>query len=191
MPFSRMSVNVPIYEGTLLASRYEVQAFLGEGTFGKVVKCADTVTNTKVAIKITKDDPFFTEQALEEIKILKQLQNLNPDKCHLVSWIGSFLHETLICLQFELLDLSLHDYMQQRCFQSLPMGEIRPVLHQLTTALLHLEALEIMHADLKPENVMVVDRRQRPLQVKLIDFGLAHHVYTAVPGSCVQSLWYR
>uniref|UniRef100_A0A3B4XCN4 Protein kinase domain-containing protein n=1 Tax=Seriola lalandi dorsalis TaxID=1841481 RepID=A0A3B4XCN4_SERLL len=54
--------------GTLLASRYEVQAFLGEGTFGKVAKCADTVTNTKVAIKITKDDPFFTEQALEEVE---------------------------------------------------------------------------------------------------------------------------
>ncbi|GLD61005.1 peroxiredoxin-1-like protein [Lates japonicus] len=39
--------NFPAHEGTLLASRYEVQAFLGKGSFGKVVKCADTVTNTK------------------------------------------------------------------------------------------------------------------------------------------------
>lgn len=62
---------------------------------------------------------------------------------------------------------------------------------QLTTALLHLEALEIIHADIKPENIMVVDRRQHPLRVKIIDFGLALHVYDAVPGSCVQSLWYR
>ncbi|GLD61022.1 homeodomain-interacting protein kinase 1-like isoform X2 [Lates japonicus] len=94
-----MSVNFPAHEGTLLASRYEVQAFLGKGSFGKVVKCADTVTNTK--------------------------------------------------------------------------------------------ALEVMHADLKPDNIMVVDRRQRPLRVKLIDFGLACHMSAAVPGSCVQSLWYR
>lgn len=61
----------------------------------------------------------------------------------------------------------------------------------MTTALLHLEALEIMHADVKPENIMVVDRRQQPLQVKLIDFGLARSVSDAAPGSCVQTLWYR
>ena len=62
---------------------------------------------------------------------------------------------------------------------------------QLTTALLHLEALEIIHADIKPENIMVVNRWQHPLQVKLIDFGLARHVSEAVPGTAVQSLWYR
>ncbi|XP_044046173.1 homeodomain-interacting protein kinase 1-like isoform X2 [Siniperca chuatsi] len=185
MALSDMSDNFPIHEGMLLASCYEVQDFLGEGSFGKVAKCADIVTDTKVAIKITKDNPFFTERALEE------LQTLDPDKCNLVRWNGSFFHERFICLEFELLDLSLHDYTRQRSYQSLSIAEIRPVIHQLTTALLHLEALGIMHADLKPENIMVVDRRQQPLQVKLIDFGLARHVSDAVPGSCVQSLWYR
>ncbi|XP_067354433.1 homeodomain-interacting protein kinase 2-like [Channa argus] len=80
--------------------------------------------------------------------------------------------------------------MQQRHFRPLSMGEIRPILHQLTTALLHLGGLEIVHADLKLENIMVVDRRQQPMQVKLIDFGLAHHV-SDVPDTWVQSLWYR
>lgn len=59
--------NFPIYKGTLLASCYEVQAFLGEGSFGKVTKCANIVTDTEVAIKITKDEPIFTKQALEEV----------------------------------------------------------------------------------------------------------------------------
>ncbi|KAK1891958.1 Homeodomain-interacting protein kinase 2 [Dissostichus eleginoides] len=36
---------------------------------------------------------------------------------------------------------------------------------------------------------MVVNRCQQPLQVKLIDFGLARHVSEAVPGTAVQSLW--
>lgn len=58
----------PIHKGTLLASSYEVQAFLGEGGFGKVAKCMDVVTNTKVAIKITKDDPYLTERAMEEVE---------------------------------------------------------------------------------------------------------------------------
>ncbi|KAI9522986.1 hypothetical protein NQZ68_031845 [Dissostichus eleginoides] len=183
--------DFPIHEGTLLSSGYEVQAFLGEGSFGKVAMCMDNVTNTKKAVKISKDRPLFFERALEEIKILQKLQTLDADKCSLVKWYGSFYHEKLICLEFELLDLSLYEYMLQRKHNALPIAEIRPVLRQLTTALLHLEALEIIHADIKPENIMVVNRWQHPLQVKLIDFGLARHVSEAVPGTAVQSLWYR
>ncbi|KAK1887091.1 Homeodomain-interacting protein kinase 2 [Dissostichus eleginoides] len=153
--------------------------------------CMDNVTNTKKAVKISKDRPLFFERALEEIKILQKLQTLDADKCSLVKWYGSFYHEKLICLEFELLDLSLYEYMLQRKHNALPIAEIRPVLRQLTTALLHLEALEIIHADIKPENIMVVNRWQHPLQVKLIDFGLARHVSEAVPGTAVQSLWYR
>lgn len=65
------------------------------------------------------------------------------------------------------------------------------VCFQLTTALAHLESAGIIHADIKPENIMVVDRRQLPLKVKLIDFGMASHVAAVAPGSCVPSLWYR
>lgn len=61
------TVHTDIQEGTLLASRYEVQEFLGEGSFGIVAKCVDTLTNTELAIKITKDDPCVTKRALEEV----------------------------------------------------------------------------------------------------------------------------
>ena len=65
------------------------------------------------------------------------------------------------------------------------------VFLQVTTALLHLEALEIIHSDLKPDNIMIVDRKQQPLKVKLIDFGLAHTVSDADLVKCVQALWFR
>ncbi|XP_047435076.1 homeodomain-interacting protein kinase 1-like [Mugil cephalus] len=130
MALRDMSDNFPIIEGTLLASRYEVQAFLGEGSFGKVAKCVDTSTNTYSAIKITKDHPIIAAQALEEIKILKELQSLDPDECNFVRWAGLFYHQRFICLQFELLDLSLRDYMKERHYQPLSVQCIRPVLHQ-------------------------------------------------------------
>lgn len=62
---------------------------------------------------------------------------------------------------------------------------------QLTTALLHLQSLELIHTDLKPENVMLVDRNQKSLRIKIIDFGLARHTCNAIPGSIAQTLWYR
>ncbi|KAK2815641.1 hypothetical protein Q5P01_026108 [Channa striata] len=194
MKSKNASDNVLIQTGTLLGLQYKVQAFLGEGSFGKVAKCVDTVTNEELAIKITKDNPFFNKQALKEagtIEILKRLQILDHDMCHLVRWDGSFLHQSFICLRFELLDLSLFHYMQQRNFQPLIMAEIRPLLRQLTTSLLHLDSLGIIHADLKPENIMIVDCGQQPLQVKIIDFGLACHSSDAALGTCVQTLCFR
>jgi len=38
-----------------------------------------------------------------------------------------------------------------------------------------LKTIGVIHADLKTNNIMVVDRYTKPLQVKLIDFGLAFH----------------
>uniref|UniRef100_A0A3Q0SW65 Protein kinase domain-containing protein n=1 Tax=Amphilophus citrinellus TaxID=61819 RepID=A0A3Q0SW65_AMPCI len=76
-------------------------------------------------------------------------------------------------------------------YQGLPISEVRPILHQLTNALSHLTSMGIVHADLKPGNVMVVDRHRSPITVKVIDFGLACPVSAVGPGVCVQTLWYR
>lgn len=62
---------------------------------------------------------------------------------------------------------------------------------QLATAALFLEKVGIVHADLKPENIMLVDRLQKPLRVKVIDFGLAFVDPESCRGSALQSMWYR
>lgn len=49
---------------------------------------------------------------------------------------------------------------------------------QLFVALDMLSNLGILHSDIKPNNIMLVNRWEQPLRVKLIDFGLA------IPKSC-------
>ncbi|XP_053718720.1 homeodomain-interacting protein kinase 2-like isoform X1 [Synchiropus splendidus] len=186
-----MAIQIPIQKGTLLAPHLAVQELLGEGTFGVVVKCLDLLNKESVAVKIVKSGHSYTQMVSKEIKILQQLLTLDSDSCSLVRWFGWFPYQSLICLQFELLDQSLFDFMRKRNFQPLLLAEVRHVLHQMTTALLHLQSLKIIHNDIKPHNIMVVNQNQRPLQVKLIDFGLACHVVDAVSGTNVQSLWYR
>ncbi|XP_029690094.1 homeodomain-interacting protein kinase 2-like isoform X1 [Takifugu rubripes] len=44
-------------------------------------------------------------------------------------------------------------------------------IEQLVMALHHLKTFRIIHMDIKPENVMIVDHHEKPLQVKLVDFG--------------------
>uniref|UniRef100_A0A182NI52 non-specific serine/threonine protein kinase n=1 Tax=Anopheles dirus TaxID=7168 RepID=A0A182NI52_9DIPT len=59
------------------------------------------------------------------------------------------------------------------------------------TALLKLKQLGLIHADLKPENIMLVDPNRQPYRVKVIDFGSASHVSKTVCNTYLQSRYYR
>ena len=54
-----------------------------------------------------------------------------------------------------------------------------------------LQQLGLIHADLKPENIMLVDPARQPYRVKVIDFGSASHVSKAVCNTYLQSRYYR
>ena len=64
------------------------------------------------------------------------------------------------------------------------------ITFQLATALSLLETIGIVHSDLKPENIMVVDC-YKPLRVKMIDFGLARHISNVQVGDTIVTLPYR
>lgn len=53
------------------------------------------------------------------------------------------------------------------------------------------QQLGLIHADLKPENIMLVDPARQPFRVKVIDFGSASHVSKAVCSTYLQSRYYR
>uniref|UniRef100_A0A3B5AVQ2 Protein kinase domain-containing protein n=1 Tax=Stegastes partitus TaxID=144197 RepID=A0A3B5AVQ2_9TELE len=163
---------------------------LGEGSFGVVAKCCNTDNNKTVAIKVNKNEEGVLEMAIDEIAILKQLRRLDPDSCNIVQWDGFFIDKERICITFELLDLSLHHYLHEHRGGRLTVGEMRPVLYQMASALSHLQSVNIIHADVKPVNIMVVNRHQSPLQVKLIDFGVARIGSTVEQGDWMGTLSY-
>uniref|UniRef100_A0A3Q4I0D6 Protein kinase domain-containing protein n=1 Tax=Neolamprologus brichardi TaxID=32507 RepID=A0A3Q4I0D6_NEOBR len=148
------SNELEIVKGSILGNHYKVEAFLGEGGFGIVAKCCDTMTNRAVAIKVNKSDPDILQQAKLEIFILEQLRRLDPDAANIVKWNGFFHDGERVCLKFELLDQCLWEYIGDRKNQGLPISEVRPILGQLTNALSHLGSVGIVHADLKPGNIM-------------------------------------
>uniref|UniRef100_A0A3P9CQF6 Protein kinase domain-containing protein n=1 Tax=Maylandia zebra TaxID=106582 RepID=A0A3P9CQF6_9CICH len=65
-----------------------------------------------------------------------------------------------------------------------------PILHQLANALFHLGSVGIVHADLKSGNIMVVNRHESPVKVKVIDFGLAHPASALIPGHRLGTVGY-
>ncbi|KAL7383886.1 hypothetical protein ABVT39_020006 [Epinephelus coioides] len=173
------------------SSEYQVQSFLGQGAFGMVAKCMRKLDKKTVAIKMMKNREPFIKQANNEVAALKKLRCLDPEECNIVHWHQDFICRNHICFMFEHLDKSLFDFMKERHFQPLLLKEIRPIVQQLAIALQNLKAVGIIHADLKLENVMLVNHAREPYRVKVIDFGLASDVSAARVGSYIQTRPYR
>uniref|UniRef100_A0A8C9YSX1 non-specific serine/threonine protein kinase n=1 Tax=Sander lucioperca TaxID=283035 RepID=A0A8C9YSX1_SANLU len=174
-----------------MTNTYEVLEFLGRGTFGQVVKCWKRGTNEIVAIKILKNHPSYARQGQIEVSILARLSTESADDFNFVRAYECFQHKNHTCLVFEMLEQNLYDFLKQNKFSPLPLKYIRPVLQQVATALMKLKSLGLIHADLKPENIMLVDPSRQPYRVKVIDFGSASHVSKAVCSTYLQSRYYR
>ncbi|XP_016894080.1 homeodomain-interacting protein kinase 1-like [Cynoglossus semilaevis] len=189
-----MALHLQLHPGSLLTSgswTYRVQFIVGQGAFGTVAKCTRTADMKTVAIKIMKTEGIYMKQAKEEVAALKRVVLLDPERSNIVRWYEEFIDRGHFCLVFEHLDRSLLDYMKERYFQPMPLKYIRLIVQQLASTLDHFKAAKIIHADLKLENVMLVNHQQEPFRVKVIDFGLSNLVSGVVVGSYIQTRPYR
>lgn len=169
---------------------YEILERLGHGTFGQVLKCHPSSGSQPVALKIIKNKPAYFHQALVEVRILQMLnQDFDPeDEKRIVRMLDFFVYRKHLCIAFELLSVNLYDVLRQNSFRGVSMTLIRVLTEQLLRAMRCLRDAFVIHCDLKPENVLLMDMQHT--RIKLIDFGSAcfekHSVY-----SYIQSRFYR
>ncbi|XP_034738836.1 homeodomain-interacting protein kinase 2-like [Etheostoma cragini] len=168
--------------------RYLVLDFNGEGCFGKVAKCLNLKTSEMTAIKILRKEENHMTQ--HEVEMLTKIRSLDPKKKNLVRFIDNFMFQDASCLAFEMLDKSLWDLLDET-LTPLSLHEIRRIAQQLLVAFEALKSIGIIHADLKPDNVMLVNHHKEPFRVKLIDFGLALPLSEVKVGMSVQPYAYR
>ncbi|XP_075116991.1 homeodomain-interacting protein kinase 4 [Leptodactylus fuscus] len=181
---------------TLLRSKtdyYQVVEELGRGTFGKVLKALKKETGEPVAIKVIRNDQIRSRVIKNEIKLLNVLQKVDLDKFHLISFFEYFHIQDNFYLVFELLQQSLYDYQKKIRFAPIPIKHIRTITTQVLEALSKLKELSVIHCDLKPENIVLVDHVRYPFRVKVIDFGSASILSEVkhVREPYIQSRFYR
>uniref|UniRef100_A0A8B9QPH0 non-specific serine/threonine protein kinase n=1 Tax=Apteryx owenii TaxID=8824 RepID=A0A8B9QPH0_APTOW len=152
---------------------YDVVDTVGKGTFGEVAKSWRRSTGEMVAIKILKNDGHQSRIIKNELKLLQAMGAVNVEESHIVRFLESFHDGTKCYLVFELLEQNLFDFQKKNNFSPLPVRHIRTITAQVLKALTKLKELSIIHADLKPENIMLVDHARYPFRVKVIDFGSA------------------
>uniref|UniRef100_A0A069DUK6 Putative lammer dual specificity kinase n=1 Tax=Panstrongylus megistus TaxID=65343 RepID=A0A069DUK6_9HEMI len=175
--------------GDVLQSRYKIQATLGEGTFGKVVKVKDLQTDEIMALKIIKNVEKYRDAAKLEINVLEKLAEKDPTCKHLcVKMIHWFNYHGHICIGFEMLGLSVFDFLKDNNYQPYSMEHVRHISYQLCYSVKFLHDNQLTHTDLKPENILLVNsdydlvynnkkkrdvKRLKNAEVRLIDFGSA------------------
>src|SRR5438132_9197711 len=154
-------------EGTILQGRYRIVRQLGQGGMGAVHEAVDERLDTVVALKET----FFVEEKLRkqferEARLLARLhhQALPRVSDHFNEGDGQFLVMQYIAGE----DLS---EMLAAGNAPFPQDEVVRWADQLCDALdyLHTQDPQIIHRDIKPQNLKLTSRGQ----IILLDFGLA------------------
>uniref|UniRef100_A0AAZ1XMX3 Protein kinase domain-containing protein n=1 Tax=Oreochromis aureus TaxID=47969 RepID=A0AAZ1XMX3_OREAU len=142
---------------------YMVRKLPGEGTFGRVLKSVKLDTFETVAVKAAKQYDWV---AWKEAAAIKEMSVLDIDQCNLVKYYEIFDYKCQTFISMEMLDISLHDFVNHRYCYPLLLHEIRVILKQMFVALTTLKSIGMMHADIKPDNIMLVNQSQQLFKLR-------------------------
>ncbi|KAI9675824.1 MAG: U4/U6 small nuclear ribonucleoprotein prp4 [Trizodia sp. TS-e1964] len=161
-----------IISGELLDGRYHVQTNLGKGMFSGVVRAMDSHTHKLVAIKLIRNNETMRKAGIKEIEILKKLMEADPDdKKHLIRLERYFEHKGHLCMVFENLNINLREVLKKFGRDiGINLGPVRAYAQQMFLGLSLLRKCNILHADLKPDNVLVDESTKL---LKICDLGSA------------------
>ncbi|XP_013106958.2 putative dual specificity tyrosine-phosphorylation-regulated kinase 3 homolog [Stomoxys calcitrans] len=172
-----------------VAYRYEMLKIIGKGSFGQVIKAYDHKTHEHVALKMVRNEKRFHRQAQEEIRILHHLRRQDKyNTMNIIHMYDYFTFRNHMCITFELLNINLYELIKKNGFKGFSLQLMRKFAHSLLQCLDVLYKNEIIHCDMKPENVLL--KQQGRSGIKVIDFGSScyesQRVYTYI-----QSRFYR
>ncbi|XP_053740857.1 death-associated protein kinase 2 isoform X2 [Synchiropus splendidus] len=156
---------------------YDVGEELGSGQFAIVKRCTEKSSGLEYAAKFIKKRQSRAsrrgvrrEEIVREVEVLQQLQHPNVVALHDV-----YENRTDVVLILELVSGGeLFDFLAQK--ESLSEEEATQFIKQILDGVEYLHQKSIAHFDLKPENIMLLDRTASLPRIKIIDFGLAHKI---------------
>ncbi|MES1206388.1 MAG: serine/threonine-protein kinase, partial [Pseudomonadota bacterium] len=164
-----LAATVPeLGRGDVLAGRYQIEAVIGTGGSGRVMRAFDRVTRELVALKILRPeyvaDPVWTERFSRELRVGRQIQHTN------------------VCRVFDIGEAEGHRFLSMELAtggtvraQTDPNAPPRSLDDRIADAravidgVAALHAAGIIHRDLKPENIL----RMADGRLVVTDFGLA------------------
>jgi serine/threonine protein kinase len=157
--------------GQVLADRYRLVRCIGEGGMGQVYEAQHVNINRRFAIKLLKSEIVSNPEAVARFR--QEAWSASSIGHENIIQIDDFatLPNGSVYLAMEFLEgMSLAERM--RTSGRLPMGQMLDIVLQTCRGLEAAHQKNIVHRDMKPENIFLVERNER-LRAKILDFGIA------------------
>lgn len=164
-------MTVELESGTLLAGSYRIERELGRGGMAAVYVAEDRKHHRKVAVKVLRPElaaNLGAERFQREIETAARLTHPHILTIHDSGEAGGLLFYVMPYVEGE----SLRQRLDRE--GELPVGDAVRIARHVADALAYAHAREVIHRDVKPENILLEGRH-----AVLADFGIARAVGAA------------
>ncbi|MDD4238915.1 MAG: Stk1 family PASTA domain-containing Ser/Thr kinase [Desulfotomaculaceae bacterium] len=159
--------------GKLLGNRYEILEQLGGGGMAIIYKGRDTLLNRLVSIKVLRPeftcDEDFVQRFRREAQAIASLSHPNIVNIYDVGWEEKAHYLVIEYIEGD----NLKNFI--RAQGTIPTERVVEIARQISDALQHAHENNIVHRDVKPQNILIT----REGRAKLTDFGIAKEATTA------------
>lgn len=154
-------------EGHLLSERYKIKKTIGGGGMANVYLARDIILDRDVAIKVLRleyaNDEEFIIRFDREAKAATSLSHQN-----IVNIFDVGAEKNILYMVMEYVDgLTLKEYIQRN--SPIEVETAMDIMNQVTSAIAHAHANDLVHRDIKPQNILI----DKYGNVKVTDFGIA------------------
>ena len=174
-----------IRPGDRVGGRYQIEGFVGAGAYGAIFSAIDLETMERVAVKaLPPANDGMNRTAIgrfqREMKVISRLRHPNI----IAMYDFGETEQRIVYMILEFIDgQTLFDLCNQN---KLDDAQALDVTTQIASALAEAHAKGVVHRDLKPQNVMVVQQPNGRYLVKVLDFGMAKLLTGSDDSSIVQ-----
>lgn len=155
--------------GTILDGRYQVLSVLGRGAMGTVYEVEHLGIGRRLALKVLHDEmgasPSLRERFSREARSTARLEHPS------IVQVTDF-GRTLDGAPYMVMELVRGRQLSQLRADEVSFDRAMALMLRVLRALEHAHERAVVHRDLKPDNIMLVDREGED-EVKILDFGLA------------------
>ena len=167
-----MSSTEPIAAGHVIGERFRVMELLGEGGIGQVYRAEHTQLGTPFAVKVLRPELAGDETVVGRFRReALAVSRLRHPNIVFVTDFGRLEDGRLYLVMEHLTGESLQDVLNAE--GALPIGDALEILIQVAEGMWFAQQHNVIHRDLKPDNIMLIEERIQRWSVKIIDFGLA------------------
>ncbi|MCR9144854.1 MAG: serine/threonine-protein kinase [bacterium] len=143
--------------------KYRIECMLAEGGFARVYRALDTIEGIKVALKVPHQN-VMTPKALEFFRKEARL-SAGLDHPNILPVKNAAIVDGRFVIALPLGEQSLNDRLRTRLSIKTALSYAEQILEGLAAAHAH----NIVHCDIKPENILIFPENR----IRITDFGIA------------------